>query len=84
MAVRTCKQCGKAACVDGWKICGECYQKNIEYERECIALARAFRVEFERKPPSNGISHRSYTEMRGRKARHAVTASHQQEDRGDA
>ena len=80
-----CKQCGQPKPDNGWKICGGCQQKNVEYERECERLARSIRFEFERKPPSNGnLGFRSHTEMRGRKARHAVTASHQQEDRDDA
>jgi len=49
-----------------------------------VRLARALRFEFDRKPPGNGKAFRSHVEMRGRKARHAVTASHQQEDRDDA
>lgn len=80
----TCKQCGKPKSDNGWTICGSCQQKNVEYEQECINLARALRQEFARRPPRSSESFRSHVEMRGRKARHAVTASHQQEDRDDA
>jgi hypothetical protein len=79
-----CKQCGKPKPDTGWVRCAACIQKNAEYEQECIRLARALRFEFDRKPPTNGKQFRSHTEMRGRKARHSVTASHQLEDRDDA
>jgi uncharacterized Zn finger protein (UPF0148 family) len=79
-----CKQCGKPKPDTGWTTCAACQKKNAEYEEECVRLARALRFEFHRKPPSSGKAFRSHVEMRGRKSRHAVTASHQPEDRDDA
>lgn len=76
-----CKQCGQPKPENGWTICGECQAKNIEYEKRCEEYARSVRQEFMRSAPGRcceclpGGGHRR-SEMRGRKARHAVVASH--------
>lgn len=55
----------------------------MKYEHEINSLRRSMRFEFQKNPPGATLSDRSHTEMRGRKARHSITASHQPEDRDD-
>lgn len=78
-----CRQCGNVKPDTGWPICAACFDKNVEYEKQCVAEARKTRLEFLRKGANHVPARRGHAEMRGRRARHAVTASHQFEDKDD-
>jgi hypothetical protein len=84
--VTRCKQCASEMPDTGWTVCISCQKKNAEYQSKTTQQARTMRNEFCRlygDTLRNERSPISGKEMRGRKARNAVVASHQPEDRDD-
>jgi predicted amidophosphoribosyltransferase len=66
-----CAQCGLPRSDTGWRICGDCLDKNVAYQKSCEKLARTLHHEFMCRPPGSplGREYRRTSEMRGRKAR---------------
>ena len=86
MAVTRCKQCANEMPDTGWTVCIECQKKNAEYQNGNVLQARVLRNDFARFFETMNRKQKSpiaSKEMRGRKARNAVVASHQPEDEDD-
>lgn len=80
-----CKQCGADKADNGWKICGQCEQKNIDYEKQWQKDAYQIRQEYAKSPPArmSPPELRRPSEMRGRKSRSARLAAETFEDKDE-